>query len=138
MTRRTTCASRRPRGSRRGTTGSTAPSSGRRFALFSDQNPMMQPIKQLADSVRDSRRPVGPDNPLLAVEHAVSTGVAAWLKAWGDWRDTMTEVFFLSTYGSPLLQAMVGLGPQNPPARRHIERDLVREAAEARLRSELD
>ncbi|MBV8870780.1 MAG: DUF3141 domain-containing protein [Acetobacteraceae bacterium] len=109
-----------------------------RFALFSDQNPMMQPIKQLADSVRDSRQPVGPDNPLLAVEHAVSTGVAAWLKAWGDWRDTMTEALFLSTYGSPLLQAMVGLGSQNPPARRHIERDLVREAAEARLSSELE
>ncbi|MBV8615830.1 MAG: DUF3141 domain-containing protein [Acetobacteraceae bacterium] len=109
-----------------------------RFSLFSDQNPMMQPVKQLADSVRDSRQPVSPDNSLLAVEQAVSSGIAAWLKAWGDWRDMMTEAFFLNTYGSPLLQAMVGLGPQNPPARQQAERDLVREAAEARLRAELD
>ena len=28
-----------------------------------------------------------------------------------------TEAFFLSTYGSPLLQAVVGLGPQHAPTR---------------------
>ncbi len=109
-----------------------------RFAMFSDQNPMMQPIAPLADAVRASRQPVSSDNPLLAVEQAVSTGIAAWLKAWGDWRDTMTEAFFLNTYGSPLLQALVGFGPQSPASRPHIERELIREAAEARLRSELE
>ena len=49
----------------------------------------------------------------------------------------MTEAFFLNAYGSPLLQAMVGLGgPKETP--RRIERDLVREAAAAERRSSLD
>src|SRR3984885_4907566 len=51
-------------------------------------------------------------------------------------RDGMTEAFFLNAYGAPLLQAMVGLGgPKEAP--RRSERDLVREAAAAELRSSL-
>ena len=49
----------------------------------------------------------------------------------------MTEAVFLNTYGSPLLQALVGLGGQQAAPHR-IERDLVREAHEAQLRSELE
>ncbi len=109
-----------------------------RFAMFSDQNPLMQPIKVMADAVRGARQPVASDNPLLAAEKAMSSWISTCLEAYGNARDTMTEALFLNTYGSPLLQAMVGLGPQVPPARQHIERDLVREAAEARLHSELD
>ena len=44
---------------------------------------------------------------------------------------------FLNTYGSPLLQAMVGLGVQQATPRR-VERDLVSEAREAQLRAELE
>ena len=46
----------------------------------------------------------------------------------------MTETIFLNTYGSPLLQAMVGLGVQQTTPQ-HAERDLVREAREAQLRA---
>ncbi len=109
-----------------------------RFAMFSDQNSLMQPIKVMADAVRGARQPVAPDNPLLAAEKAMSSWISTCLEAYGNARDAMTEALFLNTYGSPLFQAMVGLGPQVPPARQHIERDLVREAAEARLRSQLD
>ena len=35
-----------------------------RFAMFSDENPLMQPVKALAENVRASRQPVSPDNPL--------------------------------------------------------------------------
>ena len=44
-----------------------------RFAVFSDQNPMMQPVKALAESVRAARQPVSADNPLLAMEQAASS-----------------------------------------------------------------
>jgi hypothetical protein len=50
----------------------------------------------------------------------------------------MTEAFFLTTYGSPLLQAMVGLGSPRDETPDRIERDLVREAASAELRLGLD
>jgi pimeloyl-ACP methyl ester carboxylesterase len=107
-----------------------------RFAAFSDQNPMMQPVKALAESVRASRQPVSTDNPLLALERATASWIAFSLEAFGGFRDAMMEAVFLNTYGSPVLQALVGLGTQEASAHRP-ERDLVREAREAQLRVEL-
>ena len=90
-----------------------------RFGLFSDQNPFMQPVKPLAEMVREKRTPVSEDNPLLAVEKAASSWITTCLQTWGDVRDNMTEAYFLNTYGSPLLQAMVGLrATQGPEVRR--------------------
>jgi hypothetical protein len=102
--------------------------------MFSDQNPMMQPVKVMAAAVRAVREPVSANNPLLAMEKAMSSWISASLEVYGNVRDAMTEELFLNTYGSPLLQAMVGLGPQVPAGRQRIERDLVREAGEAQQR----
>ena len=107
-------------------------------AMFSDENPLMQPVKVLAESVRAARQPVSPDNPLLAMEKAASDWITTSLKAYGAARDMWTEQFFLTTYGSPVLQALLGLGTDQPLARRHIARDLIREANEARRRAELE
>ncbi len=108
-----------------------------RFGLFSDQNPFTRAMKPLTEAVRANRTPVSPDNPLLAMEKAASSWIATCLESWGAMRDGMTEAFFLNAYGSPLLQAMVGLGgPKETP--RRIERDLVRGAAAAELRSSLE
>ena len=108
-----------------------------RFGLFSDQNPFTKAVKPVTEAVRANRTPVSPDNPLLAMEKAASSWITTCLESWGAMRDGMTEAFFLNAYGSPLLQAMVGLGePKETP--RRIERDLVREAAAAELRSSLD
>ncbi len=108
-----------------------------RFAAFSDRNPMMRPVKEMAEAARASRKEVAADNPWLGMEKAMSAWITMGLEAYGNTRDTMTEAMFLSTYGSPLLQAMVGLGRQDGAQRPHIERDLAREATAARLRSEL-
>jgi pimeloyl-ACP methyl ester carboxylesterase len=108
-----------------------------RFAMFSDQNPVMQPVKALAESVRAARRPVGKDNPLLAIEQGMSSWITSYLQTIAEFRDTMTEAVFLNTYGSPLLQALVGLEAQQ--ATHHgTERELVKEANTARLQSELE
>jgi pimeloyl-ACP methyl ester carboxylesterase len=109
-----------------------------RFSIFSDKNPMMQPIEPLARRVRASRMPASSSNPFKMMEAAVSSWIGFSLEAWGRTHDALTETTFLTTYGSPVLQAMVGLGPQARPLRRHMERDLVREADEARMRSELE
>jgi len=107
------------------------------FAMFSDENPLMQPVKAAAEMVRESRHPVSADNPLLVMEQAASAWISACLQSWGAWRDMMTEQMFLTTYGSPLLQALAGLGTDQPLARRGIERELLREAAEAKRRGDL-
>ena len=52
-----------------------------RFGVFSDQNPFMQPVKALANSVRATRQPVSPDNPLLAIEQAASSWITSCLQA---------------------------------------------------------
>src|SRR5271166_4137558 len=108
-----------------------------RFAMFSDQNPLMLPVKAAAEMVRAWRRPVSPDNPLLAMEQAASEWISTCLQSWGAMRDMMTEHLFLTTYGSPLVQALAGLGTDQPLARRGNDRDLVREAIVARRRGEL-
>jgi hypothetical protein len=66
-----------------------------------------------------------------------SDWITACLQAYGDVRDAVTEATFLITYGSPLLQALVGLGPQQPVLR-HVERDLTREATVERLKARLE
>ena len=107
-----------------------------RFAMFSDRNPLMQPVKAIADSVRAARQPVSDDNPLLAMERVASAWITTCLQTYGEFRDAMTETVFLNTYGSPWLQALVGLGAEALPHR--VERDLFREASAARLRSDLE
>jgi hypothetical protein len=109
-----------------------------RFGIFSDRNPFMSTIKPMAEQVRANRKPVSADNPLLAMEKEASTRITAALESWGQIRDSMTEAFFLTTYGSPLLQAMVGLGAPSDQTPRRTERDLVHEAAAAELRLGLD
>nr|WP_294551158.1 DUF3141 domain-containing protein [uncultured Rhodopila sp.] len=109
-----------------------------RFAMFSDENPFMRPVKALAETARATRQPVSDDNPLLTMERAASDWITTWLNAVGKARDTLTEKVFLTTYGSPLVQALLGLGTDQPLAGRHIEHDLLREVTIAKRRAELE
>jgi pimeloyl-ACP methyl ester carboxylesterase len=108
-----------------------------RFAMFSDKNLAMQPVKTLAESVRAARKPVSANNPLLAMQQIMSSWTTTYLQTMGGYRDSMTEAVFLNTYGSPLLQAMVGLGADQG-GRHGIEREVIREADAVRMRSELE
>jgi Protein of unknown function (DUF3141) len=109
-----------------------------RFEIFSDRNPFMSAIKPMAEQVRANRKPVSADNPLLAMEKQASSWITSTLESWGEIRDSMTEAFFLTTYGSPLLQAMVGLGAPGDQTPHRLERDLVHEAVATELRLGLD
>jgi hypothetical protein len=108
-----------------------------RFAMFSDKNPIMQPVKGLAEAVRADRKPVAADNPLLSMEKVASTWMTTWWQSYGLARDAMTEAMFLGVYGSPIMQAMVGMANGSMEHRR-IERDLQHEANAARLRADLE
>ena len=59
-----------------------------RFQMFADGNPLMQPVAAWAEQVRANRRPVGADNPFLAVERMMSDWIAGGLEAWGKARDS--------------------------------------------------
>src|SRR5947207_4438889 len=108
-----------------------------RFEMFADANPWMQPIAAWADWIHANRRPVSADNPFLALEHMASDMIANGLEAWGKARDAMSEQIFLSAYGAPWLQAMMGLHADQATASRRVERDPAREAVAARLAADL-
>jgi pimeloyl-ACP methyl ester carboxylesterase len=109
-----------------------------RFRIFSDENPLMLPVKAMAAEARANRKPVSADNPFLALEQAASEWITTSLKSWGEARDALTEATFLNTYGSPLVQAVAGLNAVPNTAPRHIERELEREKAAAELHSSLE
>jgi pimeloyl-ACP methyl ester carboxylesterase len=100
-----------------------------RFRMFADENPFMRPVADWAETVRLNRRRVSPDNPFLAFEHMVSDMITSGLEMWGQARDAATEAFFFNTYGSPIVQAMVGLRADETSASRRIGRDVAREVA---------
>ena len=100
-----------------------------RFESFADQNPFMRPVPDWAEMVSGNRRPVSPDNPFLALERMASHMITGGLEMWGRARDAVTEAFFFNTYGSPILQAMVGLRADETSVSRRIGRDVAREAA---------
>ena len=88
------------------------------YELFSDRNPLMRQIAQLADQVRQQRRPAAPDNPLLQVQAMISDGIIAALDGYRDLRDRSMEQIFLALYSAPLLQALVGLRASDELPRR--------------------
>jgi Protein of unknown function (DUF3141) len=109
-----------------------------RFEAFADQNPFMRPVADWAEMVRSDRRPVSPDNPFLAFEHMASDMITRGLEMWGLARDAATEAFFFNTYGSPLLQAMVGLRADDASVSRRIGRDVARETAAKQAAAHLE
>ncbi|MBV8914443.1 MAG: DUF3141 domain-containing protein [Acetobacteraceae bacterium] len=109
-----------------------------RFSLFSDHNPLMAGVAAVAEATRRNRCPTEPDNPFRALEQVASEWIQSSLKTWGKARDMLVEQWFLTAYGSPALQAIVGLTADNASPRRHIERDVMREAAAADRRAEFE
>ena len=89
------------------------------YELFSERNPLMRQVAKLAGQVREQRRPVSPDNPLLSMQALFSDQIIATLDAWRDVRDCSLEQMFLITYSSPILQALVGLRASDGSPRRH-------------------
>jgi pimeloyl-ACP methyl ester carboxylesterase len=88
------------------------------FEIFSERNPLMQQVAQLAAQVRQQRQPAAPDNPFLAWQTQMSDGIIAALDGYRDQRDSLVEKTFLAIYSSPALQALVGLGASDEPVRK--------------------
>lgn len=73
--------------------------------LWSDINPLMTTVADLAQKVRSDRRPAAPDNPFSKGEAQYSELIISWLNHFRDYRDHATEALFYATY-TPLEAAM--------------------------------
>jgi pimeloyl-ACP methyl ester carboxylesterase len=101
------------------------------YEMFSDANPFMAPIARLAEEVRNDRRSVGPDNPFIATQENASKQIVGALERWRDFIETVAERTFLTVYGSPALQAALGIDPAETrplrkPAKNKLYHELIR------------
>src|SRR3984957_1386878 len=81
------------------------------YETFGRDNVAMKAVALAADNAREHRKPAANDNPFLAFQEAVSKNIVNVLDKWRDAQETLSESLFLSIYGSPALQAAVGIKP---------------------------
>jgi hypothetical protein len=79
------------------------------YTIFADRNPWMQAMRPLAARVSAARRPVTADNPLLALQTQMSKRITSALESYQMARDSMEERMFFGFYGSPFVQALLGV-----------------------------
>ncbi len=79
------------------------------YTIFADKNPWMKGLQPLAASVSAARKPVAPDNPLLALQKQVSDQITTALDSYRVARDRLEEQMFFGFYGSPFVQALLGI-----------------------------
>jgi uncharacterized protein DUF3141 len=104
------------------------------YEVLSDSNPFVAPIESIAAWVRQHRIPAAADNPFLALQENVSQQIVAALNTWRDLRDDFVEWTFLSVYGSPVLQAALGIDPADTrPFRKAGKDPMHRESVESRI-----
>jgi pimeloyl-ACP methyl ester carboxylesterase len=79
------------------------------YEMFTPANPLLKSVSSMADNAREDRQPVSRDNALWQAQERMGKAIESSLKAYGDMRDRFLETAFHAVYGSPLLQALVGL-----------------------------
>jgi pimeloyl-ACP methyl ester carboxylesterase len=86
------------------------------YEALAGDNPVTKAIAETAENVQENRKPAAADNPFLTMQEAMSKNIVRALDSWRDAQETMSEAMFLSIYGSPTLQAAVGVDPQSDPS----------------------
>lgn len=79
------------------------------YEIFSDANPLLKPLLSNVAFVQENRQSVPEGNILWQAQERCSNWLIEGLDAYRDLRDNATEAWFHAFYGSPLLQALVGL-----------------------------
>ncbi|WP_409363041.1 DUF3141 domain-containing protein [Bradyrhizobium lablabi] len=104
------------------------------YEAFSSQNPFMAAVKATAQQVEERRKPASSDNPFLAFQETISKQIVHALDTWRDSQEALSEAVFLAVYGSPALQAAVGVDPRSaPPSRRQEMPTQYRQQMEKRV-----
>jgi pimeloyl-ACP methyl ester carboxylesterase len=111
------------------------------YQFFSNANPAMAPVAQMAEQVRNARKTVSPDNPFLKLQQIMSGNIIAALDGWRDMNESFAENTFVSFYGSPILQSMLGIKsdsqqPLRKPNKSLLHRELLGKRI-AKLRSRI-
>jgi hypothetical protein len=103
------------------------------YEAFDRDTPAMKAVTREAEAVRKNRKPVAKDNPFLKVQEAVSDSIVNFLDKWRDTQEAMSETLFLAIYGSPALQAAVGIDRNANPSPRLEMSNEHRKRLDARI-----
>ncbi len=102
------------------------------FRGFSDRNPFLAPVGSAAEKIRGDRHPVAADNPFLTLEKMTSSWIVTNLEIFAKMREAAVEATFLDVYGSPVLQAAVGVKAERKETKR-VSQDANAETRRAEL-----
>jgi hypothetical protein len=103
------------------------------YEACTDVNPLMGQLAEVADDVRENRKPASSDNPFIVAQEAMSAQIVKSLDAWRETTEKLSEHLFLTVYGSPILQAAVGVNPESAKPRRPGKSLIHRELREKRI-----
>ena len=102
------------------------------YEMFGPRNPWMAWIAGEAERVRGRRSPVGEGNALAAAETVVSRQIVEGLDAWRKAMERLSEDAFHAIYGTPALQAALGIDASSTERPRKAERSKLHESLVAR------
>ena len=88
------------------------------YEALNSKNPLMATVKSAAEEIEDNRKPAAKDNPFLAFQELMSKQIVHALDSWRDATEALSETVFLNVYGSPALQAALGIDPKSEVSRR--------------------
>jgi pimeloyl-ACP methyl ester carboxylesterase len=105
------------------------------YEMFSEGNPWMRQLQASAQEAKRDRRPVPEDNVFWQAQEQLSAWVESSMDTCRDIRDRASEAWFHAVYGSPFVQAMVGLeasddGPRRRPGDDPVHRAFVAQRIE--------
>jgi hypothetical protein len=103
------------------------------YKALGGENPLMKTVEATAEQVREHRKPAPSDNPFVNFQETISKQIVTALDKWRDAQESLSESLFLSVYGSPALQAAVGIDPQSSPSRKLEMSSQYRERLQARI-----
>jgi len=103
------------------------------YEALSSENPLMKTVQTAAEKAREERKSAAQDNPFLVLQEKISKQIVNSLDQWRDSQEALSEAMFLAVYGSPALQAAVGVDPQATPTRHREMSAQHRELLQARI-----
>jgi hypothetical protein len=103
------------------------------YEIFGGEGPLMKTVAAEAEIIRENRKPVAKSNPFLEAQETVSKSIVNALDKLRDAQEGLSESMFLGIYGSPALQAAVGIDPQSNPSPRPEMSEEHRKLLDARI-----
>jgi len=103
------------------------------YEIFGGEGPLMEKVAAQAEEIREHRKPVTKTNPFLEAQETISKSIVNAFDNWRDAQEALSESMFLAVYGSPALQAAVGIDPDANPSPRPEMSAEHRKALDARI-----